>query len=289
MLKTIFIILLILLIGILLFGTKKKVKETFSGKSKFNTFKNDTLYDEFYADVYDKLLFNPTKNNFEVKSIAKFVDNGKALDIGSGTGHHVNLLAKKGFDCTGLDSSNSMIAEAKIKFPEQNFIHGNALKKMTFQPKSFDLITCLYFTIYYIKNKEQFFKNVALWLEDGGYFVLHLVDKENFNPIVPAGEPFTIISPQNYTDERINDSIVDFDQFAYKAKFSLPDKNKATFKEVFKFKNSNQVRQNDHTLYMDSHDEIAQQAENIGLKLVEIIDMSPCNYDNQYLYIFQKK
>lgn len=288
MLKTIFIILLILLIGFLIFGSKTKVKESFSGKSKFNTFKNDTLYDEFYADVYDKLLFNPSKNNFEVKSITKFIDNGKALDIGSGTGHHVNLLAKKGFDCTGLDSSKSMIAEAKIKFPEQKFKYGNALKKMTFQPKSFDLITCLYFTIYYIKNKEQFFKNVALWLEDGGYFVLHLVDKKKFNPIVPAGEPFTIISPQNYSDERINDSIVDFDQFAYKANFSLPDNDKATFKEVFKFKNSNQVRQNDHTLYMESHEEIAHQVESIGLKLVEVIDMSPCNYDNQYLYVFQK-
>jgi len=287
MLKIIFVVLLILLLYVLFFRDNK-IKETFSGKSKFLTFKNNDLYDEFYADVYDDLLLNPNKNNFEIKSITKHIKKGKALDIGSGTGHHVNALTKRGFDCTGLDASESMIKQARIKFPEQDFVKGNALKKMTYQPQSFDLITCLYFTVYYIKDKNAFFKNVALWLRDGGYFVLHLVDKKKFNPIVPAGEPFTIISPQNYTDNRIEDSVVQFDKFKYKANFSLPDKNKGLFKENFKFKNSNQVRQNDHTLYMENQSKIIKEVENYGLKLVETFDMSPCNYDYQYLYIFQK-
>jgi SAM-dependent methyltransferase len=288
MLKTIFVVLLILLLCVLVFGSQKKMRENFTGKSKFITFKNDDLYDDFYADVYDKLVYSPSKNKFELKAISKYIQKGKALDIGSGTGHHVDDLNKKGFDCVGLDSSKGMIEQAKIKFPQDKFVYGNALKPMTFQPNSFDLITCLYFTVYYIKDKEQFFKNVALWLSDGGYFVLHLVDKNKFNPIVPAGEPFTIISPQNYADERIEDSVVQFDKFKYKSNFSLPEKNKGVFKEYFKFKDSNQVRQNDHTFYMESQREIVQQVKNMGLKLVETIDMSACNYDNQYLYIFQK-
>ena len=288
MLKTIFVVLLILLLCVLVFGSQKKMRENFTGKSKFITFKNDDLYDDFYADVYDKLVYSPSKNKFELKAISKYIQKGKALDIGSGTGHHVDDLNKKGFDCVGLDSSKGMIEQAKIKFPQDKFVYGNALKPMTFQPNSFDLITCLYFTVYYIKDKEQFFKNVALWLSDGGYFVLHLVDKKKFNPIVPAGEPFTIISPQNYADERIEDSVVQFDKFKYKSNFSLPEKNKGVFKEYFKFKDSNQVRQNDHTFYMESQREIVQQVKNMGLKLVETIDMSACNYDHQYLYIFQK-
>lgn len=288
MLKTIFVALLILLLLVCVFGGKPTIKETFSGKSKFLTYKNNDLYDEFYADVYDKLVFNPNKNKFEVKAITKHIQKGKALDIGSGTGHHVDALSKMGFDCVGLDTSKGMIEQAKINFPTQQFVHTDALKPMAFQPKSFDLITCLYFTIYYIKDKEQFFKNVSLWLRDGGFFVLHLVDKKKFNPIVPAGEPFTIISPQNYADERIEDSVVQFDKFKYKSNFSLSEKNKGVFKEYFKFKNSNQVRQNDHTFYMESQREIVQQVKNMGLKLVETVDMSPCAYDAQYLYIFQK-
>lgn len=288
MLKTIFVVLLILLLCVLVFGSRKKMRESFTGKSKFITFKNNDLYDDFYADVYDKLVYSPSKNKFELKAISKYIQKGKALDIGSGTGHHVDDLNKKGFDCVGLDSSRGMIEQAKIKFPQDKFVYGNALKPMTFQPNSFDLITCLYFTVYYIKDKEQFFKNVALWLSDGGYFILHLVDKKKFNPIVPAGEPFTIISPQNYADERIEDSVVQFDKFKYKSNFSLPEKNKGVFKEYFKFKDNNQVRQNDHTFYMESQREIVQQVKNMGLKLIETIDMSACNYDHQYLYIFQK-
>ena len=159
---------------------------------------------------------------------------------------------------------------------------------MTFQPNSFDLITMLYFTVYYIKDKEQLFKNVALWLKPGGYFVVHLVDKHNFNPMVPAGDPFVIISPQNYTDKRINDTVVHFNNFKYKSNFALPQKNKAVFKEYFKFKEDGRVRQNDHVFYMENQKTIAQMIKNVGLKLEEVVDMGPCAYDHQFLYIFRK-
>ena len=67
----------------------------------------------------------------------------------------------------------------------------------------------------------------------GRLFCLHLVDKHNFNPMVPAGDPFVIISPQNYTDKRINDAVVHFDNFKYKSNFSLPEKNKRGIQGIF--------------------------------------------------------
>ena len=127
MLKTIFVVLLILLLCVLVFGSQKKMRENFTGKSKFITFKNDDLYDDFYADVYDKLVYSPSKNKFELKAISKYIQKGKALDIGSGTGHHVDDLNKKGFDCVGLDSSKGMIEQAKIKFPRDKFVYGLSL------------------------------------------------------------------------------------------------------------------------------------------------------------------
>ena len=127
-----------------------------------------------------------------------------------------------------------------------------------------------------------------LWLRDGGYFILHLVDKHKFNPMVPAGEPFSVISPQNYTDKRITESVVDFETFKYKSNFSLPEKNKGIFKEYFKFKNSNKVRQNDHVFYMENQKEIISLIQKMGFKLVDSTVMSKCNYDDQYIYVFQK-
>lgn len=288
MLKTILIILLFILLCLLLVNSQKPLRETFTNNDDKFVYKNNDLYDDFYSGIYDDLVYNRRKNDFEIGEIIKFIDNGKALDIGSGTGSHVKQLTEKGFDCVGIDSSKSMIKQSKIKFPQQKFIHADVLKTMNFQPNAFDLITCLYFTVYYIKDKEQLFKNVSLWLKPGGYFVLHLVDKHKFNPMVPAGDPFVIISPQNYTDKRITDTTVHFENFKYKSNFALPKKDKGIFKEYFKFKNSNRVRQNDHIFHMKNQKSIVQMVKNVGLKLVDTIDMSPCAYDYQYLYIFQK-
>ena len=288
MLKTILIILLFILLCLLLVNSQKPLRETFTNNDDKFVYKNNDLYDDFYSGIYDDLVYNRRKNDFEIGEIIKLIDNGKALDIGSGTGSHVKQLTEKGFDCVGIDSSKSMIKQSKIKFPQQKFIHADVLKTMNFQPNAFDLITCLYFTVYYIKDKEQLFKNVSLWLKPGGYFVLHLVDKHKFNPMVPAGDPFVIISPQNYTDKRITDTTVHFENFKYKSNFALPKKDKGIFKEYFKFKNSNRVRQNDHIFHMKNQKSIVQLVKNVGLKLVDTIDMSPCAYDYQYLYIFQK-
>lgn len=288
MIKTILIILLFLLLCSLLVKSGRQYREGFTDDNKKFVYKNKEIYDEFYADIYDDLVYNKRKNDFEVGEIMKYVSEGSVLDIGSGLGHHVKKFHEKGLDCVGLDSSKAMIKKAKIKFPDQKFIHADVKSTMTFQPNSFDLITMLYFTVYYIKDKEQLFKNVALWLKPGGYFVLHLVDKHNFNPMVPAGEPFVIISPQNYSDERIKDTVVHFNNFKYKSNFSLPQKDKALFKEYFKFKDTGKVRQNDHIFHMENQKKIAQLVKNVGLKLEEVIDMSPCAYDHQYLYVFKK-
>lgn len=288
MLKTILIILLLVLLCLLLVRNHKPLRETFTNHNDKFIYKNKELYDDFYSGIYDDLVHNQRKNEFEVGEIMKYVKKGQALDIGSGTGYHVKQLTKNGLDCMGIDSSKSMIKHAKVKFPQQKFVYGDVLKPMHFQPNAFDLITCLYFTVYYIKDKEQLFKNVSLWLKPGGYFVLHLVDKHKFNPMVPAGDPFVVISPQNYTDKRINDTTVHFDNFKYKSNFMLSDKNKAVFKEYFKFKDSNRVRQNDHVFYMENQKAIVQLVKNVGLKLVDVIDMAPCAYDNQYLYVFKK-
>jgi hypothetical protein len=39
---------------------------------------------------------------------------------------------------------------------------------------------------------------------------------------------------------------------------------------------------------MNKQKDIVNMVKNAGLKLVDVIDMSPCAYDNQYLYVFRK-
>ena len=49
----------------------------------------------------------------------------------------------------------------------------------------------------------------------GGYLIVHLVDRESFDPILPPGNPLYVVSPQKYAKERITKTKVHFNDFIY--------------------------------------------------------------------------
>jgi len=266
--------------------------EPFNGNHPKYEMKQHNLYDDFYSDIYDELVYSPKKNEYEISNILKKISlpqKSNILDIGSGTGHHVNLFNKKGFKCIGLDKSISMIKQSQKIYPNYTFTNGDALKTITFSPDNFSMISAFYFTIYYIKNKRQFLQNCFYWLKPGGWLILHLVNRDDFDPIVPAGDPFVMISPQNYSKKRITSSAVKFNNFKYKANFTL-DKHTSIgkFKENIKFDSNGHVRENEHIFYMETQKYILNIAKELGFILETKIDLMRCRYENQYLYVLYK-
>ena len=266
--------------------------EGFEERTKnFVSKEGQKVYDDFYTQIYDDLVFSKLKNDFEIGQIIEKTSPSSEsyiLDIGSGTGHHVSSLDAHGFKALGIDISPSMIAKAKKTYPELNFKNADALNTMLFNPNSFTNITCFYFTIYYIKDKRQFFENCMKWLMPGGYLAVHLVDRNKFDPVMPAGSPFGLVSPQDYADKRITSTVVDFDKFEYKADFVLKDSDDiAILNETFKKKNG-EVRKNEHTFYMETQKAILGLAKEAGFILHAKIDMLSCQYENQYIYILKK-
>lgn len=70
-----------------------------------------------YADKYEKEIYTQGTMG-EVDFIEKEINydkNCKILDIGCGTGRHDIELAKRGYNVTGIDLSESMLAKAKEK------------------------------------------------------------------------------------------------------------------------------------------------------------------------------
>ena len=100
------------------------------------------------------------------------------LDIGSGTGHHVKNLSDNGYKAIGIDTSPAMIKKAKKIYPDMDYQNVDALSVISFPQNSFSQITCLYFTIYYIKDKQQFFNNCIHWLKPGGFFITEHHEKQ---------------------------------------------------------------------------------------------------------------
>jgi len=293
----ILIFILILLFIVSLFNSltrsnKYSTLEGFEQKNSFTLKEGPAIYDDFYANIYDQLVYNQAKDNYEIGEIlnaTKPTSESIVLDIGSGTGHHVALLESQGIKATGVDSSNAMVKKAEENYPNYKFVQGSVMDPSLFMPGSFTHILCLYFSIYYFKDKTTFFDNTMKWLMPGGFLVVHLVDREMFDPILPPANPLFLVSPQKYAKERITQSKVMFNNMEYVANFELDgDKNVATFNEKFKEKDGDKVRKNKHIFYMEPHKAIIVMAQESGFLLQGKIDLLKVGYEYQYLYIFVK-
>ena len=295
-LEIIFFTLFIVLILVFLFKPKREgfVEE----KKEFIKKTGSDVFDEFYVDIYDSLVHDEKKNNYEIDRIFNSYKNPIVLDVGSGTGHHVNLINNiENSEVIGIDNSPAMIKMAKQNYPNLDFRLANVLDTMQFPPNSFTHISCLYFTIYYIKNKQQFFENCYRWLKPNGVLVIHLVNMYKFDPIISVANPFVLVSPQSYTDKRITESRVKFDKLDYKADFQIDEsintdtgnlsEPNAIFKEVFKF-NNKKSRINEHNLYMSSQKSILSIARDVGFILQSQEEMDGIQYENNYLYTLVK-
>ena len=255
---------------------------------------DDHCYDAFYAKVYDPLVQPLARAPLETKVPLEWLQEKgrkaseiRVADIGCGTGIHVELFANQGVHSViGYDRSESMIAEALRRFPEREFVVGDASVATMASASQFDLVTMFYFTIYLVPERTQMLKNIYLWLSPGGLFVCHIVNKLKFDPVLESASPFVGFSVQKYADDRITRSDVTFDEFDYIGDFQLHG-SRATYEELFKFKDG-RVRRHEQRVWMPNIDLLVNEITGTGFNYVHHIDLTAIGYEYNYLFFFQK-
>jgi SAM-dependent methyltransferase len=267
--------------------------EAFSQDKPFVLKRDQEIYDTFYAEVYDEINATEKRGQYELKTLIKATQpstkNSVFLDIGSGTGYLVNELQEAGYQAYGIDQSQAMVDYAKQAYPETETKCGNAMDPMSFDNCTFSHILCTYFTIYHMEDKTQFFQNCHRWLRPNGYLFLHLVDRNRFDTIMPAGKPTFLRSPQKYADKRITETTVEFDDLTYTSAYHFSETDHVVLKETFTDHTTANVRQNEKTLYMESVSAILEKGNQAGFILHSKMDMTPANGDAyQYLYILER-
>jgi SAM-dependent methyltransferase len=253
---------------------------------------NDHLYDEFYAKVYDKVVNSGPRQDAEVNFTLSWArtyrpenEMMQVLDVGCGTGGALEIFRKAGVSkAVGLDASEAMIAAARKAYPKGDYRVGEAENIGGFAAGEFNLATLFYFTTYYLRDRTAAFKNLFNWLQPGGCAVLHLVNREKFDPILDSASPFIAFSVQKYSKERVTHSKVTFDKFDYTADFQLEGAH-AEFREEFQFKDG-KVRKQTHKLNMPTMDAIVAEMESCGFTYKQFIDMTTIGYEYQYLFCF---
>ena len=277
-------ILAVLMLIVRYFNDTVVLTEGFVQKEKFVLKKDGKSYDDFYAQVYDKIHSpDPKKELAEILKITGADRNSAFLDVGSGTGCTLSALSESGAKCIGIDKSEAMVTVAKEKCGPL-VKHGDVTEPIQFTRNQFTHILCLNQTIYEIEDKHAFFTNCRYWLRNGGALVLHLVDKNRFNTVV--GRPFLLDNPQKYVKERITKSETDFGNFTYFAKYDIRQKGVSTFVETFTDAVTKNVRQNERTLFMDTEETVLKVAQQCGFSQHGKINMASINDDEfQNIYV----
>ena len=136
-----------------------------------------------YSKYYD-LLYKDKDYNAEVNFIDSLLQTHASkpktlLELGSGTGKHACLLAKKGYDIVGVDQSRTMLEMAGHLLEEEPLI---AKKIQLFEgdvrtftiPSKFDAAISLFHVLSYQTSNhdvEQMFTTVKSHVKPGGLFV----------------------------------------------------------------------------------------------------------------------
>jgi SAM-dependent methyltransferase len=280
------------------------VAETVAETTKYEWLSNEDLFDDFYASVFTKLTQNENLIQAEtaicmeefIKTTPK--DQLNILDAGCGIGIGTAAFAKQGAqNVVGIDRSQAMIRYAKgTTIPNSTL---NDSQKQDIEFRQFDLIgpgaaaaaeftnACLlYFTVYYFRDLDTLFRNIALWVKPGGSLAIEVVNKYKFEPVLDSSNPWIGFSPQKYAKERLTKSKVVFDKFDYEAEFDLEDP-KAEFRETFRFKDGSTRRQK-HTLYMPNIPDIVKKAQNNGWMYRSYVDLMPISFPYGYLLFFTR-
>lgn len=286
-------IIYVLYLIIIKYKKKERTREGFTQNERFVYKKNNKIYDNFYSQIYDEIHIPEQRVGYELMNIIKITQpssqNSVFLDVGSGTGHLVNELKEAGYTAYGLDKSKSMIEHSEEKFPKCQYKCGDAKEPMLFEKGVFTHIISTYFTLYQMKDKRTFLQNCHNWLMPNGYLIIHLVDKQKFDTLVPASRMNAEINPHKYASSRLINSKIEFPGFDYKSIYKFNKDNIVNHIETFKDNKTNNIRQNEQTLYMEEIEEILEMLSTIGFTFKGMFDMKKSVDDEfQYVYILEK-
>ena len=269
-------------------------REGFEGakNGKFESVRGNQVYDNLYASMYDPLFVRKERIVHEINSIygrAGLEKGMHVLDVGSGTGHLCGSLAKDGISCTGMDKSAAMVQKAKENYPDVPFVQGDATMAAHNYFGKFDVISCMYFTFYEMKNKEQFLRNCFHWLKPGGLLFIHMADPEKLDPILPVGNVLISINPQNFAEKRITTTRAVFENKEYKSDLQSKGGDNYLLVETIVDRRNGNVKRLERELVMPAVEKATKLAQSIGFVAEGGAEMEDCGYVGQYIYVFRKR
>lgn len=146
-------------------------------------------YNNLY-DIYDIFTDGFDHSEYLDRIVEKFgidpkIHGNLALDCGCGTGTLLLELYKRGYDCTGVDFSESMLAAAEEKLSKAGYKPHLIYQDLTMLDLfgAYNIAFCTLDTINHITDKrglKRFMKNLYNFIEPGGLFIFDVKTLASF-------------------------------------------------------------------------------------------------------------
>ncbi len=142
------------------------------------------------AYEYDRYFASNELFKYDSEVLDQWFDTpGQLIDFGCGTGRHVVQFVRRGFEVTGIDLSEHMLAITREKLQRENLsarlmqadfcddLYGSHTVGGTPESQRFDYGLCMFSTlglIYGGENRRRFLDNVRRLLKPSGQLALHV-------------------------------------------------------------------------------------------------------------------
>lgn len=232
-----------------------------------------------YAQLYDKVFNDLPTYDRDTETIRKYISKrGKILDLGCGTGHHLDRLPQ--YERTGIENNPDFVKIAKMRLKDVDIIE-NSIEKTNLLNSEFDAILAMNDTLYYADNNiDVIFSKVSQWLKPNGYFFFNILIPKQLDPGPRQfsnyirrkdGTTVAITYFDGFTHEAF--WTINNPEYIYNQKFIVPNGNKATIATK---------------LVINSRVDILDKLNSTGLKVVDIIDYKDLYDASMELYICKK-
>ena len=121
---------------------------------------------------------------------------GKALDIGCGTGIHTQTLANKGAAATGVDIAEGMLAQARKMYSDPIFVEGSAVD-LPFSDSQFSTVFSS-MALQWVSDTGLVAKEIARVLEKSGIAELAIMVAGSFSELKTARKVAQLPQAETY-------------------------------------------------------------------------------------------
>jgi len=257
-------------------------------EQKIEGFSDKDTFSAVEAKLHDKVFSNQDMYKNDVEKVAKQLVTDKnykglkILDAGCGVGRHYKELVNtfKGAKVTGVDRSDNMLSQARIRNPDGDFIKGDLQNSDLFPEDTFDYVFSMLDTLYHNKDNKHILQNYYKWLKPEGVLCIHIFDTSKLDP---GAQPHT----QYYIDD--NDrkhGLTYYDGFAHDAYW---EHQEDCIEYVQSYVLDDGVKTTKRLkMYIPNKAATIKTIKDIGFKLVDVISLSNVSIDDIDLFCFRK-